>query len=81
MKLPEGARRWFVLPKRLADIARQIDEELDFHIEGRTEELMRLGLPRGAARARAIQEFGDMQQARTELGAIDTVQVARSRRA
>jgi putative ABC transport system permease protein len=81
MKLPSGARRWLTLPKRLADVARQIDDELDFHIESRTEEFMRQGLPRAAARARALQEFGDMQEARAELGAIDSVQVARKRRA
>jgi putative ABC transport system permease protein len=41
---------------------------------------MRQGLPRGAARGRALQEFGDMQQARNELGAIDSVQVVQKRR-
>ncbi len=80
MKLPEGVRRWLALPKRVTDVSSQIDDELGFHIESRTEELMRQGLQRGAARARALQEFGDMQQARKELGAIDTGQVARKRR-
>src|SRR5687768_614727 len=80
MKLPKGVRRWFRLPKAVADIGRDIDEELDFHITNRTEDLMRLGLPRGAARAQAIEEFGDMKEARDELGAIDKEQVHRSRR-
>ena len=37
---------------------RQLDEELQFHIESHVDELARQGYPRPEARARAVAEFG-----------------------
>jgi putative ABC transport system permease protein len=81
MKLPQGVRRWLSIAQDAQDIRRGIEDELDFHLESRIDDLMRSGLPRAAARAQALQEFGDMQQARDELGAIDVRGAERKRRA
>ena len=40
-------------------IASEIKEELDFHLDMRVEQLIRLGLPSAAARRRALQRFGN----------------------
>src|SRR5688572_16063752 len=55
---------WERLRHRLGYLSRQrrfdtqLRDELQFHIDTRTEELERQGHPRGAARARAVAEFG-----------------------
>jgi predicted permease len=41
-----------------------VDEELEFHLAMRTEELMSSGMPPEAARARAEGEFGDLEGTR-----------------
>ena len=81
MKLPDGVRRWFRLPRNPQDVDREITDELEFHIATRTDDLVRLGYARGAARARALEEFGDVKAARAELGAIDTLHVQSMQRA
>ncbi|MGD8331476.1 MAG: ABC transporter permease, partial [Acidobacteriota bacterium] len=60
-----------------AAVARQIDEELDEHLRRRTEDLMGEGMPEPAARRQAMAEFGDLDEARRELGAIDARIAAR----
>src|SRR4051812_15226681 len=50
---------------RLANVLRSermnddLDAELQFHLEERTRELMKTGLPRDAAASRAAQRFGN----------------------
>ncbi len=46
---------------------RNIEEELDHHIQERVEQLMALGLPEEQAREQAVREFGDLEQARRRL--------------
>jgi putative ABC transport system permease protein len=41
-------------------VDREIDEELDLHVEMRTRELMQRGMDRAAAREAAIQRMGDL---------------------
>jgi predicted permease len=48
----------------------QVDAELDFHLEMLTLELMEQGLSRDAARARALQRFGDIQTVNAECRKI-----------
>lgn len=57
---------------------RDIDAELRFHLDARTEELVDQGMPRDAARAQAVAEFGDVNHVRASLGEIDR-RVARRR--
>jgi predicted permease len=48
-----------------------VDDELRFHLDMRTDELVSAGLDREAARARAIREFGDLDDARRYMSALD----------
>jgi predicted permease len=54
-----------------ANVAADIDDELAFHVDARTDELCALGIERSAARARAIREFGDMNRTRATLRTMD----------
>src|SRR4051794_27160897 len=60
-------------------IRRDIDAELRFHFDSRIEELTAQGMSRQAARAKAVAEFGDVDQTRAALGEIGR-RVARRRR-
>jgi predicted permease len=65
-------RRLFRLPWRSPrQIRADVDEELRFHLDMRVEELVRLGTPRDAAHAQALREFGDIEDARAYIGAVD----------
>ena len=73
-------RRLFRLPWRTRrDISADVDAELAFHIDARTQALLASGMDRDAARARALREFGDVADARRYLNAID-LQVESNRR-
>ncbi len=48
------------------DVRADVDDELDFHLEMRTRELMNRGMPSGAARAEALRRFGDPERVRSE---------------
>ena len=52
-------------------VERDVDEEIDFHIEMRTRRLVDSGLDPAAARAQALQRFGDLSAVRTECLTID----------
>ena len=64
-----------------ANIAADVDAELTFHVDARTEELCDAGLEPSAARAQAIREFGDVDLARRTLRAMDEQHAASARRA
>ena len=51
-----------------------VDAELDFHVEGRVEELMADGWSREDARVEALRQFGDLARYREECR-----EIARSR--
>jgi predicted permease len=60
-----GLRRAFRLPLRGAGAARdEVDEEFAFHLEMRARELEARGLSHEAARAEALRQFGDVEDAR-----------------
>src|SRR5262249_31352505 len=64
--------RLFRLPWRTSQqIKRDIDEELAFHLDMRVDALIALGLAPEAARARALREFGDLEDARRYIDAVD----------
>lgn len=48
-----------------------IDRELRFHLEQRVDELMARGVAREEAKARAVEEFGDVESVRASLLEID----------
>src|SRR5687768_9919383 len=64
-----------------ANIAADVDAELAFHVDARTEELYDQGVDRAAARAQALREFGDVDLARRTLRNMDEQHAASERRA
>ncbi|HEX8696358.1 MAG TPA: ABC transporter permease [Longimicrobium sp.] len=77
-----GVRRVFRLPWRTrADIGAEVDEELQFHLDMRADELARGGMEREAALAQARREFGDLEEARRFCRDMDARLERRSRRA
>jgi predicted permease len=62
-------------------VERDVDAELRFHLDMRTERLVERGLDPASARATALHQFGDLDQVRAELLAIDTQQERTVKRA
>jgi predicted permease len=59
---PRGIKRLFAFPFRTRDDVRaDIGEEFRFHLDMRTEELVRLGMREADSRAQALREFGDQK--------------------
>ncbi|HVT40945.1 MAG TPA: ABC transporter permease [Gemmatimonadaceae bacterium] len=75
-------RRLFRFPwRRARDIRADVDAELRFHIDARTEALIAGGLAADTARAQATREFGDVDDARRYINALDRdTEAARRRR-
>jgi putative ABC transport system permease protein len=71
-----GVQSWW---RSEAEIRRDVDEELTFHIETRVRELVASGVSMDAARAEAEREFGDLEDARTYMVAIEAGQQRRVR--
>jgi putative ABC transport system permease protein len=66
-------RRYLALPSRgTARIRRDVDDELQFHIDMRAEALERQGLSADEARARALRQFGDLDDATRYCTDLDT---------
>src|SRR5687768_11396151 len=65
-------RRLFRLPGRSADVARDVESELRFHLEMRTQELIDAGMGPQAARLAALQSFGDLAAIQGECRTIAT---------
>ncbi|HKG95180.1 MAG TPA: permease prefix domain 1-containing protein, partial [Gemmatimonadaceae bacterium] len=51
-------------------VERDVDEEMAFHLDARAAELVARGMEPAAAREAARREFGDVDEARTEISAI-----------
>lgn len=74
-------KKLFQLPWRSSrQIGADVDEELRFHLDTRTEELARGGMPVDSARAQAMREFGDVDDARRYMATIDQSTEAATRR-
>ncbi len=74
-------RRLFRFVRRTSrEIDADVDAELRFHLDQRTEELTAAGLAAHAAREQALREFGDLDDARTYLGTVDRETETRQRR-
>src|SRR4029079_2642197 len=81
MSFPERTPAWrrylrFLRPP----IARDVDDELRFHFQSRIEELTGAGLAPDEARRQAEEEFGDINQVRSDLMSIDHRVAARRHR-
>ncbi len=74
-------RTFFRLPWRTKrQIRADLETELSFHLDMRVDALVALGLTPDAARARAMREFGDIDDARRYIGAVDFDTEAAERR-
>lgn len=78
--VPESFRRRY---RRFwgADPARDVDEELAFHIEMRVDELRRAGTTEARAREATMQRFGNITQVRDECEELSHERVRIKRRA
>ncbi|HKG90738.1 MAG TPA: ABC transporter permease [Gemmatimonadaceae bacterium] len=74
-------RRLFRLPDREARVESDVDAEIAFHFEMRTQELVARGAAPEAARATALREFGDITRWRHTMSEIDRERLGRERRA
>ena len=63
------------------DPARDVNEELAFHIEMRVEELLRSGMTEAEAREATMQRFGNLAQVREECEELSEDRVRLRRRA
>ena len=75
-----GLRRFFRLPTSARTLAADIDEEIRYHLESRTEELTRRGMQPAAAREQAEREYGDITASRQEIEQVDRRRFGRTRR-
>lgn len=65
-----GLRRILRVVSR-GGIGRDVDEEIRFHLDTRTDELMRHGWAEREARRLALEEYGDVERSRRELLRVD----------
>jgi len=81
MRPPTGVRRVFRLPSTAARLARELDEEVAFHVEARVAGLVAEGVPYDEARAAALERFGDVDDLRTYVHDMETAHMQRMRSA
>jgi putative ABC transport system permease protein len=77
MNHPQRPRRLFRLAPTRRTVQREIDDEMQFHLQARIDDLVRSGHDRGAAEHIARREFGDVGAARAELVSIDRRRLGR----
>jgi predicted permease len=76
--LPPRARRFFRLPLRRRDqLAREVDDEIAFHLDARAAQLVARHMTPDDARAEALRRFGDVDAARQTLNRSATRREAR----
>jgi predicted permease len=79
--LPNGIRRVFRLATRRAPSAADVEDEIAFHLEMHAADLVaRSGFTPAEAREEARRRFGDIQQWRTTMRAIDREHATHQRR-
>ncbi|HEY2737989.1 MAG TPA: permease prefix domain 1-containing protein, partial [Thermoanaerobaculia bacterium] len=65
-------RRLFRFPWRTAiQVAVDVDDELQFHLDKMTQELLEVGWPPEAARVEAVRRFGDLEETRKACCSLD----------
>jgi predicted permease len=74
-------RRIFRLPVTRTRIARDVDDELSFHLEMRVQRLIDAGWAPDAARAEALRQFGDVGSVRESMMSLDEQRERATRRA
>ena len=77
MQIPDGVRRAFRLPTTSERIARELDDEVRFHVEERAQKLIDQGYSIEAAYAEALRRFGDVDDLRDYCVAIEVSHMQR----
>jgi len=75
---PSGVRRAFRLPVSSGQIARDLEDEVAFHVAMRVQALERTGLSHEDAIAEAQRKFGDVQDLRDYCAAIEVPHMQRA---
>jgi putative ABC transport system permease protein len=73
-------RRVFRLPISRSRMQRSVDEELEFHLEGRIREFIAQGMTRTQAEAEARRRFGDYDDYAKQTRSIDETTMTRRNR-
>lgn len=76
---PPGIRRALRLPSSAERLARELDEEVQFHIEQRVADLIAAGMTPEDARAEALRRFGDADDLRHYCKTIEEPHMRRLR--
>ncbi len=76
----KGMRERITRVVRPRALVAEVDEELDFHLRGRVDELMEEGWSEEDARAEALRSFGDPERYRVQCRAIAHDRIVRERR-
>jgi len=77
---PSGFRRWLRLPRSRARAARDVNDEIAFHLAMREEKLRAAGLPSDEAARRARERFGDTRVVAERCVEIDVDTIRAERR-
>jgi predicted permease len=77
MRIPDGVRRAFRLPTTSERIARELDDEVRFHVEMRARTLIDQGYTTEAAFAEALRRFGDVGELRDYCVSIEVSHMQR----
>src|SRR3569623_2431602 len=77
MRIPDGVRRAFRLPATSERIARDLDDEVRFHVEERAWKLIAQGFSTEAAYAEALRRFGAVEDLRDYCVAIEVSHMQR----
>ena len=79
MRIPAGVRRVFRLPSSRERIARELDDEVRFHVEMRTKRLRENGYPEEEAHVEALRRFGDVDDLRNYCVSMEVAHMKRAR--
>ena len=79
--LPDGVRRAFRLASHRPAIDAEVEDEVAFHLEMRTAELVARGRTPDEARAEALRRFGNIPYWSAAMSAVDREHAAQRRRA
>ena len=78
MRIPTGVRRVFRLPSSRERIARDLDDEVRFHVEMRTKRLRNEGYSEMEAQAEALRRFGDVDDLRDYCVSMEVAHMHRA---
>jgi putative ABC transport system permease protein len=78
MRIPAGVRRVFRLPSSRERIARELDDEVRFHVEMRTKTLREQGYPAEQAYTEALRRFGDVDDLRNYCVSMEVAHMHRA---